>query len=377
MTSKVKLRGSELRDIVSPGRYYPKLLLLLCATLLLIMFTWLPRAADDKQPHGPLPYVWAANQSREAAVWVRPREKTELISPQMCDPSISGSFPYLLIVVCSAIPNFDARMAIRSSWGKQEDLVPGIQIIFLVGTVENTWNSTDLPELEKEAEMYNDILQEDFIDSYANLTIKSLMMLKWFNKTCDLGSKKRVEYLMKTDDDMFINLAKLNTVVRENRKPTLLMGSLICNAVPIKDPHNKYYVPQYMFSEKKYPNYLSGTGYVMHRETAKRIYETALETPIFHMEDIYLTGITSRKLGLRPQDNIGFSYVKRNMNNTCLISQIVTAHQVKPEQMLQVYGALQSDKVKKCAVLKPKLLRPHGPNRCMWSKKFYSTKIGR
>ncbi len=51
-----------------------------------------------------------------------------------------------------------------------------------------------------------------------------------------------------------------------------------------------------------------------------------------------------RKLGLRPQDNIGFSYVKRNMNNTCLISQIVTAHQVKPEQMLQVYGALQSDK---------------------------------
>ncbi len=39
---------------------------------------------------------------------------------------------------------------------------------------------------------------------------------------------------MKTDDDMFINLGKLNTAVRENRKPTLLMGSLICNAVPIK-----------------------------------------------------------------------------------------------------------------------------------------------
>ena len=46
--------------------------------------------------------------------------------------------------------------------------------------------------------------------------------------------RKRVEYLMKTDDDMYINLAKLNAVVRQNRKPTLLMGSLICNAVPIK-----------------------------------------------------------------------------------------------------------------------------------------------
>ena len=47
-------------------------------------------------------------------------------------------------------------------------------------------------------------------------------------------NRKRVEYLMKTDDDMYINLAKLNAVVRQNRKPTLLMGSLICNAVPIK-----------------------------------------------------------------------------------------------------------------------------------------------
>ena len=39
---------------------------------------------------------------------------------------------------------------------------------------------------------------------------------------------------MKTDDDMFINLAKLNSVLRDNRKPNMLVGSLICNAVPIK-----------------------------------------------------------------------------------------------------------------------------------------------
>jgi len=33
----------------------------------------------------------------------------------------------------------------------------------------------------------------------------------------------------------------------------------------LKDPHNKWFVPQYMFNEKKFPNYLSGTGYLMHR----------------------------------------------------------------------------------------------------------------
>ena len=51
----------------------------------------------------------------------------------------------------------------RSSWGKEENLVSGMKIIFLVGNVENTWNSTDLTELQNEAEIYNDILQVENI----------------------------------------------------------------------------------------------------------------------------------------------------------------------------------------------------------------------
>ena len=35
---------------------------------------------------------------------------------------------------------------------------------------------------------------------------------------------------------------------------------MICGAKPIRDPHNKWYSPQYMFQGKVYPMYLSGTG---------------------------------------------------------------------------------------------------------------------
>ena len=104
----------------------------------------------------------------------------------------------------------------------------------------------------------------------------------------------RTNYVLKTDDDMYVNLPKLVQLVRENRKPNLLMGCLICNAVPIKDPHNKWFNPRYMFNEKKYPNYLSGTGYLMHRDTAVQLYSVALSTPLFHLEDIYMTGILAR-----------------------------------------------------------------------------------
>ena len=65
---------------------------------------------------------------------------------------------------------------------------------------------------------------------------------------------------MKADDDMYINLDRLYATVQANKRPNLLMGSLICNAIPIKDPYNKWYVPQYMFAGKRYPNYLSGNS---------------------------------------------------------------------------------------------------------------------
>lgn len=51
------------------------------------------------------------------------------------------------------------------------------------------------------------------------------------------------------------------------------------------------YMPQYIFSEGFYPNYLSGTGYVMSRDVVNKLYKAALKTPIIHLEDVYITGI--------------------------------------------------------------------------------------
>ena len=81
-----------------------------------------------------------------------------------------------------------------------------------------------------------------------------------------------------------------------NKKPNLLVGSLICGAVPIRDPHNKWYCPDYMFDRKVYPNYLSGTAYLMSRSAAMTLYEASLQVQLFHLEDIYVTGILAEKV---------------------------------------------------------------------------------
>ena len=55
--------------------------------------------------------------------------------------------------------------------------------------------------------------QESFIDTYANLTLKSLLLLRWFTQRCEDS-----QYVMKTDDDVYINLVKLHQLVLANRE---------------------------------------------------------------------------------------------------------------------------------------------------------------
>lgn len=96
-----------------------------------------------------------------------------------------------------------------------------------------------------------------------------------------------VKYIMKCDDDTFINVPNLIHVLlggtipiykstipfydkdsilvmkQKNRLPKtkkLLLGYKFCNAKKISDPRSKWYAPNYMFSGAKYPDYLSGTG---------------------------------------------------------------------------------------------------------------------
>jgi hypothetical protein len=54
--------------------------------------------------------------------------------------------------------------------------------------------------LEFEAEQYHDIVQEDFQDTYHNLTYKGIAGLKWISYFCP-----HARFILKTDDDIFVN----------------------------------------------------------------------------------------------------------------------------------------------------------------------------
>ena len=96
------------------------------------------------------------------------------------------------------------------------------------------------------------------------------------------------------DDDIYLNIPNLYELAQNNKDPNLLLGDLQHNAVPSRDPNNKWFTPFYTFKEETYPDYLSGTGYLMTRAVAQQLYSSALETKFFHHEDVYVTGILAR-----------------------------------------------------------------------------------
>lgn len=56
-----------------------------------------------------------------------------------------------------------------------------VRTVFLIGrTKDEELNDLILDESRN----HNDVIQEDFFDSYYNLTLKATMMLKWVNNNC-------------------------------------------------------------------------------------------------------------------------------------------------------------------------------------------------
>jgi len=201
-------------------------------------------------------------------------------------------------VVTSSIQNREKRQVIRNTWGKELSKANDqIRLIFLVGELPNTSHQNNIFGEQKR---FGDILQGDFSDTYYNLTIKSLYMLKWFHHKC----YKKVQYLMKVDDDMYVNIPQVQNLVVENTHLNMLTGAIIYGASPMTN--GKYYAPPFMLTELQgstYPNFLSGTAYVMSYTTAELLYRTSLIVPVFHLEDVYVTGFLPTAYNRLLRDN--------------------------------------------------------------------------
>ncbi len=110
-------------------------------------------------------------------------------------------------------------------------------------------NATLNKRIQLESNIYKDILQEDFNDSYRNLTLKGIMSLKWASKYCS-----NIKYFIKTDDDIIIDIFLLVNHLKsfqkmnQHSKKTIFCAHIEHRSMPvIRSPTSRWYL-----SEKEY-----------------------------------------------------------------------------------------------------------------------------
>ncbi|XP_053160655.1 beta-1,3-galactosyltransferase 5-like [Hemicordylus capensis] len=256
----------------------------------------------------------------------------------------SRDTPFLVILVTSSPGQSNARTAIRETWGKKR-LVANKRIVtyFLLGT---TLNHNDHMAVTAESMKYKDIIQKDFIDTYYNLTLKTMMGIEWIHKFCPQSS-----FVMKTDSDMFVNTYYLTELlVKRNRNTRFFTGFLKLNDRPIRQWLSKWYVSKYEYPGNKYPPFCSGTGYVFSTDVASQVYNISENVPFVKLEDVFI-GLCLAELNIKLEELSSKQtfFPERLDFSPCHFKKIVTCHFVKPYELRTFWNALEQSMDQECS----------------------------
>ncbi|XP_067943260.1 beta-1,3-galactosyltransferase 1-like [Watersipora subatra] len=212
--------------------------------------------------------------------------------------------------------------------------------VFVIGRVDND-AIQDL--LDKENEEHGDILQGNFTDSYENLTIKSIFLVRWTALKCP-----QAKYLLKIDEDVYTILDNVRKYFkRESFNEYSIAGSIVKKAKPIRDPDSKWYAGTY--SGAVYPTSASGMAYAFSQSLLEPLFKAAINTPFFRLEDVFLSGLAASATNLQIEyyQIPGFVRVEQNISNVNL-KKFTSIHGLHGKQLKALHKRIKQEKHENC-----------------------------
>ena len=217
---------------------------------------------------------------------------------------------YLLWIVLSGRSAWDARAAVRESYGGLAK-VNGKKfvLVFILGN----GNQDHQKRIDKEAEIHNDIIQADFTDTYRNMTIKTILALRWALKHC-----ASAQYVSRITDDVLVNTFKLIGALNSYKPTRVLYGCPQREYILIYREGKFRYWSEVQWTASKWPPYQDGFFILMSMDVVKDLYLLACKTPMTWPDDTHIgalaTMLNLRLLG-RGEDCIAIGH-KPNWNVT-------------------------------------------------------------
>ncbi|XP_073443689.1 beta-1,3-galactosyltransferase 2-like [Dendrobates tinctorius] len=253
--------------------------------------------------------------------------------------------PFLVIMILGECYDSASRHTIRETWGNESLYDVDVVKIFLVGQ-SRFFQDRVQDLLEEESDIFEDIIQQDFIDTYYNLTLKTLMGMEWVIKFCPSAS-----YVIKIDNDMFLNV---DSLVHQLLNPDLpvrqnyFTGTIVSNTGPLRDNGYKWYVPKEVYPNNTYPPYCAGPGYVFSIDMAKKIYDVAQEIRVIPMEDAFM-GICLYELHIPPTEPPRDKFHGHRINyDRCHFKNVITVHHYAGSELRSIWADFQGNKSVNC-----------------------------
>ncbi|KAL1116874.1 hypothetical protein AAG570_005343 [Ranatra chinensis] len=237
-------------------------------------------------------------------------------------PSRQSSSYLLVIAVLSASDHAQQREAIRQTWGGR--LNRAVRLFFVVGAAPSRLEHN----LKAEHEANGDLLRVQAPESYRGLTRKLLDTLK------RLHADYRFDYLLKVDDDSFVQLDGLIEELRGLEGP-LYWGYFQGRGTVFQEGRWK---ETNWFLCDRYLPYAYGGGYVLSHNLVQFIVQNADMLSEYNSEDVSVaTWLAPLKLNRVHDARFNTQTVSRGCRNSHLI-----LHKQSPDDMRRLHLRLQT-----------------------------------
>ena len=249
--------------------------------------------------------------------------------------NVNSSRFKLIVLVSSHASHAERRKLIREYWGNHSHWTTPYQwkVIFVTGFFSNSYKN----QLHVEGNTYKDILIENIEENFYRLSFKVMLGLKW------VQGNLKYDFLLKCDDDVFINIDRLMKILSTTRHQ--YFGQKMERAVVQRE--GRYGVSKEEHPHPLYDPYCSGGGFVLSRLTVSKMIPFFNWVNPLKIDDAYIGKIVKRT-GTKAMNYKGFSMY----NYGCVFySQIIVSHPVEEKgcmkhlmhQCLILNGKLKKD----------------------------------
>merc|ERR1719495_69886 len=155
--------------------------------------------------------------------------------------------------------------------------------------------------------------------------------MNWVSTFC-----KQTKYVMKTDDDIYVNLPNLMNFLHEKKPNERNIYGCIKNVNGAPQPIAA--IPGVTFPTR-HPPFTAGAGYVIPGHLIPELMSIAQNIPIIRVEDAFLTGYCASRAGVQRVHSHLFS-CGQIVNKNCDLKLAVNGHKISAARMRDVHSEL-------------------------------------